>query len=441
MNSPVLLGGIDAFHLMHDRDMRARGLAGNHCAFVVELEGRLDPARLTERLSRAAWLVPELCFRLEGRLAQLPRWVVDPGRSLPPVRLIDAPDEGGLLHAAEMLLAERLCGQSPWALDVVRLPHHDAIVFRWFHPLADAKASERLVAWLGSAGEGGPEDPPAPDERFASSDRALDKLDRDAQLELLRAYGNAMIALSSPPILSLATAAEAAAQSHGPRAMRVLRVWLSPEETRRFDKRVREIAKLAESAVMVLAAARIADRALRRRDLAPPRYLIPVPLSLDPKVGCSRLFGNHLTMMMFSLDRAHLRNEAQAIAHLLAQQRTIVKEKLDLGMIAALKYARRIPRIPYRWILTRPFHGEMGSLIFSNPGAVSLTSFAGLKVSDAYPLPAVVSPPGFQVIFTRFAGRLSALLVYVDGVLFGAEAQQVAEELRRELLGEAAPIG
>jgi hypothetical protein len=441
MNDPVWLGGIDVFHLMHDRDMRARGLAGNHCAFVAELEGRLDPAQLSSRLARAVRLVPELRWRLAGRLGALPRWVVDPDRPLPPVRVIDAPADNGLVHAAEMLLAERLSGQAPWAIDVVRLPHRDAVLFRWFHPLADAKASERLVAWLGSGGDGGPVDPPAAGERFHSSDRVLDKLDREAQIALIRAYGNSMMALSRPPILSLATAAGAAVGGQGPHATRVLRLCLSPAETRRFDMRVREVAKLAESAVMVLASARIVDRALRRRGLAPPRYLIPVPLSLDPKVGSSRLFGNHLTMMMFALDRAHLRSDAQAIAHLLAQQRAIVKHKLDLGMIAALKYARRIPRIPYRWILTRPFQGEMASLVFSNPGPVSLTSFAGLEVRDAFPLPAVVSPPGFQVIFTRFAGRLSALLVHVAGVLRQGEAEQMADELRRELVGEADPIG
>src|SRR5262245_47732473 len=152
MNGPVLLGGIDVFHLMHDRDMRARGLAGNHCAFVVELGGRLDPARLSSRLARAVELVPELGFRLAVRPAELPRWVVDPGRPLPSVRVLDAPLEGGVLGAAEGLLAERLDGTAPWALDLVRMAHRDAIVLRWFHPLIDARASERLMAWLGSGG-------------------------------------------------------------------------------------------------------------------------------------------------------------------------------------------------------------------------------------------------------------------------------------------------
>jgi iron complex transport system substrate-binding protein len=39
---------------MNDRAMRARGLAGNHCLFVVELADRLDLGRLQARLDRVA---------------------------------------------------------------------------------------------------------------------------------------------------------------------------------------------------------------------------------------------------------------------------------------------------------------------------------------------------------------------------------------------------
>jgi len=55
-------------------------------------------------------------------------------------------------------------------------------------------------------------------------------------------------------------------------------------------------------------------------------------------------------------------------------------------------------------------------------------------VRDAYPVPTVVLPPGFQVIFTRFAGRLSAWIMTVDAVIGADEARGMADELRAELL-------
>src|SRR5207244_4489536 len=85
MGSPVSLGSIDVFHLMNDRAMRARGLSGNHCLFVVELAGRLDPTNLGLRLNRAVAALPELRFRLDDSLLRglRPRWVVDSQRPVP----------------------------------------------------------------------------------------------------------------------------------------------------------------------------------------------------------------------------------------------------------------------------------------------------------------------------------------------------------------------
>jgi hypothetical protein len=72
---------------------------------------------------------------------------------------------------------------------------------------------------------------------------------------------------------------------------------------------------------------------------------------------------------------------------------------------------------------------------------VTIKAFAGLPVIAAYPLPTVVTPPGLQVIFSRFGGRLSASIVHAGGLLPEDEAAAMPEALRSELLGEAAPGG
>ncbi|HLM75075.1 MAG TPA: hypothetical protein VK459_20335, partial [Polyangiaceae bacterium] len=75
----------------------------------------------------------------------------------------------------------------------------------------------------------------------------------------------------------------------------------------------------------------------------------------------------------------------------------------------------------------------MSSLVCSNPGTLSIDAFAGVPVRDAYVLPAAVLPPGFQVIFTRFGGRLSAAIIYVDSVVSQGEAAMLAADLKNEL--------
>jgi hypothetical protein len=212
-------------------------------------------------------------------------------------------------------------------------------------------------------------------------------------------------------------------------------VRLSEDETRAFDKRVRDKAKLAETSVMVLAATRLYDGVLRGRNLAPPQHLVPVPLSLDPKAGAARMFGNNLTMMTFSLQRDDLADVGRAVATLADQQRAIVRGKLDVGMLASLDFAKAAPPRLYHWFLTRPFGGEMSSFVLSNPGTLPIATFAGRPVTDAYTIPSIATPPGFQVIFSRHAGCLSASVGFIGGLLTPAEEASLAPRLRTELLG------
>lgn len=421
------LGGVDAFHLVTDRVMRARGLAGNFCTFVIAVEGRLDLSALGRRLERAAALLPELRRRL-GWSPTGPVWIDtnDPPPSIE-VRSVSANRMDAEVAA---LLDDRTNSRALWAPYVLRAEDHDVFAWRWFHPFTDARGAERFVTWLGSGGDAGPVNPPSPAERLETGSRPLAKLDRKGRLALTRAYGDHMLQHAKTPIVSLATLATGpVGGSH------VARVRLTEEETKAFDRRVRERAKLAETSVMVFASARLYDAILRGRRLAPAQHLIPVPLSLDPKAGAVRMFGNNLTMMTFALRRDDLGDLGRAITTLAEQQRAIVREKLDTGMLASLDFAKAVPASLYHWFLTRPFGGEVSSIVLSNPGAVPITSFAGHRVTDAYSLPSIATPPGFQAIFTRHAGRLSASIGVTSGLLTTSEEASLAPKMRAELLG------
>ena len=431
MPATARLGGVGVFHLVNDRVMRARGLAGNHSVFALELDGKLDPARLDVRLARAVSDLPELRFRLKTGFPPLlkpPSWVIDAGR--PPPRAETLPAGSDASAVVEARLSARLDGDTPWAVDLVQGEERDLLLFRWYQPLVDGKGAERLVRWLGSGAADEPDHPPPEDERFEASERPLKDLDREARVALIRAYGNYALELGKTPIMNLATVAPK--KGRGGR-MRFVRAVLSEAETARFDARVRKVARLAETSLMLLAAARVIDRALGNRGYAPAQHIIPLPISLDPKTGATRLLGNNLSMMLLSITRADLASDARGVAHLAEQQRYIVRNKLDTGMLAALEFASILPRPAYQWLADRPFHGEMSSLVCTNPGTLSIDTFAGVPVRDAYVLPAAVLPPGFQVIFTRFGGRLSAAIVYVDSVVSQGEAAMLAAELKAEL--------
>lgn len=436
MDLATPLGAVDVFHLLHDREMRARGLAGNHCAFVAEVDGRLDVRRVGSRVEAAFAALPELSSRLRGPLAHLgsgfaPTWEVDRSMTPPPLGVRSVASESERHAALEALLAERVSGERPWALDVVRGPARDTVFFRWFHPLTDARGAERLLRWIG-AGEGdAPPAPPPASERFGTSDSVLAGLDMRRRRELALVYRDHMLAHARRPLLSLWSAA-GRPRRIGP-STRMVRVLLSPEETRAFDGFVRREAKLAEGLALVFVAARVLDGLLVGRGFSPSRVLTPLPVSLDPKGPSSRLFGNNVTMMMLDLGRDELASPLAAITSLAEQQRAIVREGIDVAMIAALSFARWLPRRAYEALTRRPFGGEMGSLVVSNPGAIPLTSFAGLAVCDAFPMPAATVPPGFQIIGSRHGGRLSLGAYFPAGLLTAEEERGLATRVREAL--------
>jgi len=428
----MLLGGADVFHLVHHHAMRGLGLGSNQCVFVLELEGRVDVSRLSRHLARAEALEPRLSSALENRLFRAPRWVPSPAPP-PSERVCVMESDLSPIRALPAFFGEtRVSEHCSLEVVVLRGKERDSLLLFWFHPFTDAKGALRLVRWLGSASADDLAVLPS-SGRARSRPSALESLDFRARLDLARAYNEHILSFAHRPLLSL----RGASPNKPLGAMRFERFLLSKTETQALDKRIRSRAKLAESSVFLRSGARVLDRALRRRGFSPPHYLIPVPISLDPKGESPRMFGNHLTMMMFSLDREALADEPTAIASLAEQQRVIVRDKLDLAMAAALEFVSFLPSRLYLGLATLPFQGEFTSLIFSNPGAAGITEFLGLPVLDAYAVPSVVPRPGLEVIVGRHAGRLSVVLGYFEGLLPQEEARGMVEEVRGEMFGES----
>ncbi len=422
------LGAIDIFHLVNDREMRRRGLAGNHCAIVVEVEGRLDIARLGARLDRARALLPELRFRLRGGFPSSPKWVPVASDDTS-ILAVHAAGSEPVRHAIlEGLVAQRLSGERPWGADLIRGPDQDTFVFRWFHPLTDARGAARISQWLGSEDDEKWAQIPPISQRFTTSDTLIEGMTRREQGELAGRYRGHMLEHIGTPLLSLWTAS-GRPRSIGP-GSKMKRFLLSLEETRAFDRYVRREAKLAEAQVLVLLGARLLDAVLVHRGLSPASVLVPVPITIDPKGSTARMFGNNVTMMALRLTREELAHPARAIASLAEQQRAIVRDRIDVAMVAAMDFAKHLPDVAFRALSRGPFNGEMGSLVVSNPGALGFSTFLGKPVVDAFPMPACTAPPGFQVIASRHAGRLSIQVLWSEGLLSALEASRLDEQFR-----------
>lgn len=413
----VPLGGADVFHVRTDAELVSGRHGRNVCVLLAEVDGRIDRGALEARLAEGP---PELGWRLARGLGAPWLWKGNgPGATV-----IERPIEGDAVSAARRLLFESAVGSAPWRVAILRGEARDAIALVWYHAATDAKGASRLLAWLGAT------DPVPTEGRHRRGDRLVERLDRAARRELTQAYVDHVMALATLPILSLDHA-----RPGRPGAPRALRIHLDAAETAAFDASLRSRAGLADTSLVLWAAARLFDGLMDRRGYSPPQHLVPVPLSLDPKNDRRRMFGNHLTMMFLALDRDDLRDEARAVASLARQRREIVRQKLDAGMIAAMGATAWMPWRFVDFVSRRPFRGVRSSFVLSNPGDLGLSTFQGQPIRDAFTLPMVLASPGFQVTSDRHGGRLSVMIAYREGLVDRAELEAARGRFVADLLG------
>lgn len=412
-------------HLELDREGERAGVGPATCAMVAVLDGRADIEALRRRVSDATRQIPELEWRLGRDRWWQPRW--QPGA--PPAEVALVESDADWVETTEMRIANGLGPRCPWRLELWRGPEQDAVALRWLHAFDDAYGAARLVELL--AGEGDAANTPV-GERFAAPESRLASLDWRQRLALTRAYGDHALAIAQAgPIVS----PRRAAGDGPPGRRRLRRLTFTAAETSAFIASLRERARLADTSLLLFAAARLYRRVLRARGETITRCVVPVPLSLDPKRGCRRLFGNHVTIMLLTLDGEALEDEQAAVASLAAQQRSIVRDKLDRAMIASLDTLRVLPDAASQWLAKSPFGGQRCSFVLSNPGPLSFDRLAGRSVVDAFTTPIAGVDPGLLVVGQRFDARMSVILSFWDGYISEADLRAQEPAFRRDMLG------
>ena len=319
-----------------------------------------------------------------------------------------------------------LCGDDPWRLEIWRGRSHDTLALLWFHPLADALGAVRLLAWLAGNAPLTP-----PEERFARPEERVTQRPLPERLTLTRRYGEHALAVAQQgDIVSPRRLGDGAVGKS-----RCMRWRFNEDETAAFVRSLRGRARLADTSLVFRASALMWRRLLAARGRSSPRHVVPVPLSLDKKRGATRMFGNHVTMLMLGVDDATLDDEPATVAALAAQQRRIVKDQLDQAMLASLHSLRFVPARASQWLAKSPFDGQRCSFVLSNPGPIAIERLAGCEVTDAYFALASAPDPGLVVVGQRFGSRMSILVSWCDGFLSRDELEGQEQPFRRDLLG------
>jgi len=217
-------------------------------------------------------------------------------------------------------------------------------------------------------------------------------------------------------------------------------VAFSEEETAAIDEAGERAGAGFRKSLFSLAATIRAIDAIRVRRGAPPLPMaIPVPIDLRRRGALGPTLSNHVTFLFFRVEPRQATSTGQVVSLLKEQMMDQMREGIPQSCATMMDLFRRVPLAAYARLVRRPSKGQIATFFFSDTGesCSGLETFLGHPVADAFHFAPVSRPPGVAVIFTRFRGRLAAVLSWAEGCLDESEQRLFEERLRAELLGEA----
>jgi hypothetical protein len=392
------------------------GRRPNNAVFVVECDGRLDPAQVSEALRRATDVAPWIAGRLErpfpwGRL----RWTVDvpvaPDRR-PIVSMRDGDDAGVVDEWLNTVVDPRR--DPPFHVTVVA--GEDAgrrpttwLVLAWAHALMDPRGAELLVAMLDALVRGD-------DGRAWARERLV------APPEDTRPWRDRMAAARcGVEHLRRVTAVKPRSLARGVTSFGRVR-----------HRRVAVPAPPPRQMPATLGHVGAAMAALWASRGLPPDEPFVVPISVDRrrKGEPGPVFGNYLSFHFARFPPA--REDGPMTAAIRRDLAEAVRADAIDATWTAMNFARYYPPEA----LLRPVGGDdLASFNCADTGEVrpALPTLFGRPVRGAYHVPCVQPRPGLGVFLGRAAGVESVTAVWVEPVASDAEVDALLAQVARAI--------
>lgn len=406
-------------------------VASSNAALAVELDGRLDAARLEAALARFLPVCPWIGGRLHrprpwGKLGwRVPRG----GPTPPPVRTATLATESltGLVDR-ELERAIDPWREAPLRCTVVADGARSALVLTWAHALMDPKGSEYLLRLLDEG------DAPAADGGRAPAPPLLVAPPETRPLRergALASRGAARLRNLAPvPPVSLAAGRNGDGRSRRHRRFRFAATPPASDRTRRgMPWRLAVVAK-AMTALWVA----------RGLPTDVP-FLVPVSIDRRARGEAGPLLGNYLA---FHFARAvpPVDGDAVALARALRAELADAVRGDDLEAAwAGLSFARWRPLRALFRELPWAAGGDFCSFHFADTDAVlpGRTRLFGLPIRDAYHVASVSVRPGVGVFFSRAGATENLIVSWAGDALADEDADTIAAVVGAEMAWPAAP--
>jgi acyl carrier protein len=436
--------GADYFVLSFDRLSRKTGQGGHKAHSFLILDGVPNVARLRDILSQTSEYFPMLSARLKRRFLRTPCWVPSDKPVSPDLRLYSETGSPGLLVAegAERVddaaaLSEQITNLPMPAMEGAAWPKSRfsllesrdgtvSLIFSWSHLMMDGVGAEMFLQELERLGACSAEPPIT----------AVDRLDHSRRQSLGESWKVArpivdfFRALSHTPITCLGP------EKPCPGRTKFLVHTLTKDQTKAANLRCKELSGGLVNMPFYLACAMRAHEAVfAHRGRSPASQTCCVPVQTRRKGSRGPVFQNHITMFFGVLSRADATTIESATAVLLAQHTRFLRERMGEAMNELMHLMSYMPPALYMAFMKVQMRGPFSSFFHSHTGefASGLQQFFGAKISNAFHIPGIGTPPGTGIFCNEKNGRLVITMCWHEGALDDTERQLMLSQFLEDL--------
>lgn len=423
MSQALPFNPADYFTYVLDQEIRAAGMPGGYCGFVLQMAVQPDLEQLQQRLDLLVEMFPKASSRIEQRGKRY-AWVPTDQRILLERHRCDA-DKDETEESQRILLEIFNRPESlPLTAHWIAGQRGGSLLLNWLHPLLDARGAKILLDFLAS------DSPESFKESPSLIEAKLASWSFWKKLQLLfkaKRHNNQANSVDS----CLPTSVE-----QGPQNLKLKVRRFDSDESKRIAKLSRQYTGLAGRTLYYLGCFM---RAMEQ--VGPPHaktgYCIPYAFNLRRQNAPTPVLGNHVGCLFARATREQTKDRQGLFAHLLSQHTQAVRDELDLAYLPLMWLGQWLAPARYAKFLRKQHSGnELSSLWFSDLGDMSWakTGFLGVPVTDLTMMCWMTLPPGLALLVGQLDGRLTLSYSYLSPAVDEAWLDAVIARMDAELL-------
>jgi NRPS condensation-like uncharacterized protein len=206
---------------------------------------------------------------------------------------------------------------------------------------------------------------------------------------------------------------------------------LSQEETLQVKKRI------TGQALPFLLGSTVYSLSRHKNLLTGKNYFVPVPLDRRNASDQNSILSNFISFLYFKAEDSDLAS-IEKITEVISKQTISQARKNHPGKFSSLlDIFRYVPNPLYATLIELPSAGHAATFAFSllSNSKLEGKKIFGSRVLDVTHFAPVISPPGLNVIFSEFGGRMKVLCSYDECRILKEDVGSFLNTLKLNLLG------